>query len=46
MGFGDDSTAADRTIYSDLFTNQTFDNSTGGWYYNVLPSSSIIPFSG
>ena len=46
VGFGDDSTAADRTIYSDLFTNQTFDNSTGGWYYNVLPSSSIIPFSG
>ena len=46
VGFGDESTAADRTIYRDLFNNQTFDNSTGGWYYNVLSSDSIIPFSG
>ena len=46
VGFGDDSTAADHKIYDDLFSNQTFDNSNGGWSYDQLSSSLIIPFSG
>ena len=46
VGFGDESSAADSTIYSDLFTNQTFDNSRSGWFYTVMPSTTIVPFAG
>ena len=36
VGLGDGGVSNWSAIYSDLFTNQTFNNQAGGWGYQVV----------
>jgi hypothetical protein len=46
MAMGDGSDANFPAIYADLFGNRTFDNSTGGWSYDVFNSFGLPDFLG
>ena len=44
MAMGDDTSDADfPAIYADLFSERTFDNSSGGWSYEVFTSLKDLP---
>jgi len=44
MAMGDDTSDADfPAIYADLFGERTFDNSVGGWSYEVFTSLNDLP---
>ena len=46
MAMGESSDANFPAIYADLFGNRTFDNSTGGWSYDVFNSFGLPDFLG
>ena len=46
MAMGDGSDANFPAIYADLFSNRTFDNSDGGWSYDVFNSFGLPDFLG
>jgi hypothetical protein len=46
MAMGDGSDANFPAIYADLFGNRTFDNSKGGWSYDVFNSFGLPDFLG
>ena len=46
MAMGDGSDANFPAIYADLFSNRTFDNSDGGWSYDVCNSCGLPDFLG
>ena len=46
MAMGESSDANFPAIYADLFGNRTFDNSKGGWSYEVFNSFGLPDFLG
>ena len=46
VAMGDDTDANFPAIYGDLFSDKTFDPSSGGWRYSVQDSYGLPEFDG